>query len=60
MKTHQPDKTKIQHDYMGKHQRPENKDDLDSRQNEEHDFKKNDVTHNKKETKEGHLHKINR
>ena len=34
-----------------RHIRPENKDNLDSRKNEEQDFKANDVTHNKKETK---------
>ena len=60
MKTHQPDKTKIQHDYMGKHIRHENKDDLDSRHNEEQDFKKDDMTHNKKETRAGALHRISR
>ena len=42
-----------------KHVRPENKDDLDSRKNEEQDFKGNDVTHNKKSTKEKHLHNMN-
>lgn len=46
-----------QHNYTGKHQRPENKDDLDSRANEEQDDKKGDNTHNKKETKAAHLHK---
>lgn len=35
----------------GKHTRPENKDDMDSRKNEEQDFKGNDVTHNVKHTK---------
>ena len=30
--------------------RPENKDELDSRKNEEQDFKGDDITHNKKET----------
>jgi hypothetical protein len=35
--------------------RPEVRDDLDSRNNEEQDYKGDDVTHNKKETKEGHL-----
>lgn len=45
-----------QHDYSGKHRRPENKDTLDSREGEEQDIKKNGVTHNKKETKEGKLH----
>ena len=34
--------------------RPENKDNLDSRKNEEFDFKGNDVTHNKKETHSEH------
>jgi len=29
--------------------RPENKDNMDSRKNEEYDFKGNDMTHNKKE-----------
>lgn len=33
-----------------KRPRPENKDNLDSRKNEEFDFKGDDVTHNKKET----------
>ena len=32
--------------------RPENKDNLDSRKNEEQDNKGDDVTHNEKETKE--------
>jgi hypothetical protein len=31
--------------------RPENKDNLDSRKNEEQDIKADDITHNKKETK---------
>jgi hypothetical protein len=35
-----------------RHARPENKDTLDSRKNEEQDDKGNDVTHNKKETKD--------
>lgn len=30
-------------------QKTENKDNLDSRKNEEYDFKGNDITHNKKE-----------
>ena len=34
---------------------PQNKDDLDSRINEEQDTKGDDITHNKKETKENHL-----
>ncbi len=37
--------------------RPENKDNLDSRKNEEYDFKGDDVTHNKKENRsEGKKH----
>lgn len=39
---------------------PEIRDDLDSRKNEEQDDKGNDVTHNKKETKEGNLKKKDR
>ncbi|RXK86952.1 hypothetical protein [Filimonas effusa] len=31
--------------------RPENKDDIDSRKNEEWDIKGDDVTHNKRQTK---------
>lgn len=46
-----------QHNYTGKHNRPQNKDDMDSRENEERDNKKNDVTHNSKSTKTDHLHK---
>ena len=34
-----------------KNARPENKDNLDHREGEEQDFKGDDVTHNKKETK---------
>ena len=34
-----------------RHMRPENKDNLDSRKNEEQDFKGDDVTHNKKDNK---------
>jgi len=34
-----------------RHIRPENKDNLDSRKNEEQDFKADDVTHNKKDKK---------
>ena len=41
---------------MNQHQsRPQNKDDLDSREGEEQTTKGNDVTHNKKEGKAGHL-----
>lgn len=35
---------------------PENKDDLDSRSNEEWQTKGDDVTHGKKQRKTGHLH----
>ncbi|HEX6429057.1 MAG TPA: hypothetical protein VF008_15280 [Niastella sp.] len=34
-----------------RHIRPENKDNLDSRKNEEQDVKADDITHNKKENK---------
>lgn len=37
---------KVQKD---RHMRPENKDNLDSRKNEEQDTKGDDVTHNKKD-----------
>lgn len=37
--------------------RPENKDNLDSRKNEEQDDKGNDVTHNEKEVKSEHKKK---
>ena len=40
-----------------KQQKPENKDNLDSRKNEEQDFKGSDTTHNSKETKSKHLKK---
>ena len=42
---------------VGNQTRPQNKDDLDSRINEEQDTKGNDVTHNEKETKRDHLKK---
>lgn len=35
-----------------KNARPENKDNLDSREGEEQEYKGDDITHNKKETKE--------
>lgn len=37
---------KVQKD---RHMRPENKDNLDSRKNEEQDTKGDDITHNKKD-----------
>jgi hypothetical protein len=55
MKNNLTNKPPSQHNYTGKHQRPENNDDLDSRENEEQDFKKNDTAHNKKDTKAAHL-----
>lgn len=36
-----------------KDKQPDVRDDLDSRKSEEYDYKGDDVTHNKKETKEG-------
>ena len=39
----------------GADRKPEIRDDLDSRKNEEQDFKGDDVTHNEKSTKENHL-----
>ena len=40
-------------------QRPDVRDNLDSRKNEEQDNKGDDVTHNEKETKENHLKEKN-
>ena len=37
--------------------RPENKDNLDSREGEEQQSKGDDITHNKKETHSGKKHK---
>jgi len=37
---------------QSKQPNPENKDNLDSRKNEEQEFKGDDTTHNKKPTKE--------
>ena len=45
---------------IGHRPKPENRDDLDSRSNEEQDNKGDDRTHNEKETKEKHLKKNNR
>ncbi len=42
----------MQNKSMASHRpRPENKDDLDSRKNEEQDIKGTDVTHNEKQTR---------
>ena len=46
----------LQNKQMAGHRgRPETRDDLDSRKNEEQDTKGDDVTHNEKETKSEHL-----
>jgi hypothetical protein len=46
----------MQNKQMAGHRpRPDTRDDLDSRSNEEQDTKGDDVTHNKKETKRDHL-----
>lgn len=37
--------------------KPDVRDDLDSRKNEEFDSKGDNITHNEKETKKGHLKK---
>ncbi len=58
--TNQTTKNPVQHDMSGKHNRPENKDDMDSRKNEEYDTKGDDITHNKKDTKADKLHKPNK
>ena len=42
---------------IGHKPRPDVRDNLDSRKNEEQDKKGDDNTHNKKETKEGNLKK---
>ena len=51
MKNIKPQNQKANTQFNAKKRRPENKDDLDSREGEEQLFKKDDVTHNKKETK---------
>ena len=45
---------------VGHRPKPDVRDDLDSRKNEEQDTKGNDVTHNEKETKRDHLKKKSR
>ncbi|MGE5519730.1 MAG: hypothetical protein ACM3VS_07380 [Candidatus Dadabacteria bacterium] len=46
----------MQNKQMAGHRpKPESRDDLDSRKNEEWDTKGDDITHNKKETKKNHL-----
>ena len=55
MKGSRAQNTKQNKQFMGHKPRPEIRDDLDSREMEEQDNKGDDVTHNKKEKKEGHL-----
>ena len=45
---------------LGHKHRPEIRDDLDARMNEEQQTKGNSATHNKKETKEEHLKEKNK
>jgi hypothetical protein len=52
MKSHTTSQQQKHPKTTDRHARPENKDNLDSRKNEEQDDKGNDVTHNKKETKD--------
>lgn len=53
--------TNMQNKQMAGHRpRPDTRDDLDHRSNEEQDSRGDDVTHNKKETKTGHLKKKGR
>ena len=51
MKNTKPQNQKPNAQFNANKRRPENKDNLDSREGEEQLFKKDDVTHNKKETK---------
>lgn len=51
MKNIQPQNKKPNTQFNANKRRPENKDNLDSREGEEQLFKKDDITHNKKETK---------
>ncbi|MBD0285852.1 MAG: hypothetical protein ICV51_12305 [Flavisolibacter sp.] len=45
---------------VGHRPRPDTRDDLDHRQNEEQDSKGDDVTHNEKQTKKQNLKKKNK
>ena len=49
MKNMKAPNTKANTQFNSNKHRPENKDDLDSREGEEQQFKGDDVTHNKKE-----------
>ena len=51
MKNTKPQNQKPNTQFNANKRRPENKDNLDSREGEEQLFKKDDITHNKKETK---------
>ena len=55
MKGSRSQNTRQNKDMVGHRPRPQNKDDLDSRMSEEWQTKGDDVTHNTKETKAGHL-----
>ena len=51
MKHTKPKNQKSQSQIDANKRRPENKDNVDSREGEEQLFKKDDITHNRKETK---------
>ena len=55
MKGNTPQNQQGQQQFAGNKHRPEIRDNLDSREGEEQDTKGDDVTHNKKEKKSGHL-----
>lgn len=57
MKQSRSQNTKQSKQGMTNKPRPEIRDDLDSRENEEQMTKGDDTTHNKKETKKNHLKK---
>ena len=57
MKQSRNQNTKQSKQGMTNKPRPEIRDNLDSRENEEQNFKGDDITHNKKETKVKHLKK---
>jgi hypothetical protein len=49
MKNSRPQNTKPNTQFNNNKRRPENKDNLDSREGEEQHFKGDDITHNKKD-----------
>jgi hypothetical protein len=57
MKNSRSQDTKQSKQGMGHKPRPEVRDNLDSRKNEEQEIKGDDVTHNEKETKKDHKKK---